>query len=151
MNTDITTVRAFSWRAVGFWLVLAMALLQMFYSIYAFTSPVEFASYRGSRLTPGGDTEWVRIYASRTLFVSMMLGLLLLFQEVPVLKWISLLGIVMPLSDAALAYQNAAPISIISRHLATVVYLLVTFAVLTYWLKRNAQPPNKSLERTRDR
>ena len=150
MNTDITTVRAFSWRAVGFWLVLAMALLQMFYSIYAFTSPVEFASYRGSHLTPGGDTEWVRIYASRTLFVAMMLGLLLLLQEVPVLKWISLLGIVMPLSDAALAYQSAAPISIISRHLATVVYLLVTFAVLTYWLKRNAQPPNKSLERTRD-
>ena|SRR5688572_8380703 len=132
MNTDITTVRAFSWRAVGFWLVLAMALLQMLYSIYAFTSPVEFASYRGSRLTPGGDTEWVRIYASRTLFVAMMLGLLLLLQEVPVLKWISLLGIVMPLSDAALAYQNAAPISIISRHLATVVYLLATFAVLTF-------------------
>jgi len=149
MNTDITTLRAFSWRAVGFWLVLAMALLQMFYSIYAFTSPVEFASYRGSRLTPGGDTEWVRIYASRTLFVSMILGLLLLLQEVPVLKWISLLGIVMPLSDAALAYQNAAPISMISRHLATVVYLLVTFAVLTSWLERNAQPPNKSLARTR--
>jgi hypothetical protein len=56
---------------------------------------------------------------------------------------------VMPLSDAALAYQNAAPISIISRHLATVVYLLATFAVLTYWLKRNAQPPNKLLERMR--
>jgi hypothetical protein len=148
MNTDITTVRAFSWRTVGFWLVLAMALLQMFYSIYAFTSPVEFASYRGSGLTPGGDTEWVRIYSSRTLFVAMMLGLLLLLQEVFLLKWISLLGIVMPLSDAALAYQSAAPNSIISRHLATVVYLLVTFAALAYWLKRNAQPP--SLERTRE-
>ena len=149
MNTDITTVRAFSWRAVGFWLVLAMALLQMFYSIYAFTSPVEFASYRGSHLAPGGDTDWVRIYASRTLFVAMMLGLLRLLREVSLLKWISLLGIVMPLSDAALAYQSAAPNSIISRHVATVVYLLITFAVLTYWLKRNAQPPNKSLERTR--
>src|SRR5688572_25329916 len=130
MNTDITTARDFSWRAVGFWLVLAMALLQMFYSIYAFTSPVEFASYRGSHLTPGGDTEWVRIYASRTLFVAILLALLLLRQEVSLLKWISLLGVVMPLSDALLAYQSAAPNSIISRHLVTVVYLLVTFAVL---------------------
>lgn len=150
MNTDITTARAFSLRAAGFWLVLAMALLQMFYSIYAFTSPVEFASYRGSHLTPGGDTEWIRIYASRTLFVAMMLGLLLLRQEVSVLRWISLLGIVMPLGDAALAYQGAASTSIISRHLATVVYLLVTFAVLSHWLKRNAQLPNKSLQRTRE-
>jgi hypothetical protein len=149
MNTDTTTARAFSLGAVGFWLVLAMALLQMFYSIYAFTSPVEFASYRGSHLTPGGDSEWVRIYASRTLFVAMTLGLLLLLQKVSLLKWISLLGIVMPLSDAALAYQSAAPNSIIARHLATVVYLLVTFVVLNYWLKRNAQPPNKALERTR--
>jgi hypothetical protein len=151
MNTDFTTARAFSLRAVGFWLVLAMALLQMFYSIYAYTSPVEFASYRGSHLTPGGDSEWVRIYASRTLFVAMLLGLLLLLQEVSLLKWISLLGVVMPLSDAALAYQGAAPNSIIARHLATVVYLLVTFVVLNYWLKRNAQPDIKSLERTRDR
>jgi hypothetical protein len=150
MNTNITTARAFSWRATGFWLVLAMALLQMFYSIYAFASPIEFASYRGSHLTPGGDTEWIRVYASRTLFVAMMLGLLLLLQEVSLLKWISLLGIVMPLSDAALAYQTAAPSSIISRHLATVLYLLVTFAVLTYWLKRNALPSNKSLERTHE-
>jgi hypothetical protein len=151
MNNDVTTARAFSWRAIGFWLVLAMALLQMSYSIYAFMSPVEFASYRGSDLAPGGDTEWVRIYASRTLFVAMLLGLLLIRQEVSLLKWASLLGIVMPLSDAALAYQAAAPTSIISRHWATVVYLLITFAVLNYWLKRNAQPPDKSLERTRGR
>ena len=40
MNTDITTARAFWLRTAGFWLVLAMALLQMFYSIYAFTSPL---------------------------------------------------------------------------------------------------------------
>lgn len=151
MNIDITHARAFSWRAVGFWLVLAMALLQMFYSIFAFTSPVEFAIYRGSDLAPGGDAEWVRIYASRTLFVAMMLGLLLLRQEVFLLKWISLLGIVMPLTDAALAFQSSAPNSIIARHLATVVYLLATFATLTYWLKRNAQPPNKSLERAREK
>jgi hypothetical protein len=128
-----------------------MALLQMSYAIYAFTNPVEFASYRGGDMTPGGDTEWVRIYASRTLFVAMMLGLLLIRQEVSLLKWASLLGIVMPLSDAALAYQSAAPTSIVSRHWATVVYLLITFAVLTYWLKRNVQPANKSLERTRGR
>jgi hypothetical protein len=74
----------------------------------------------------------------------MLLGLLLVLQEVSLLRWISLLGVVMPLSDAVLAYQSAAPNSIISRHLVTVVYLLATFAVLTYWLKRNVQPPDKS-------
>jgi len=148
MNTSVKISQSFSWKAFGFWLVLAMALLQLFYSCFAFASPVEFASYRGSNL--GHDTEWVRIYASRTLFVALVLGLLLSLQQVALLRWISVLGIVMPLSDAVLAFQSSAPSSIIARHLATVIYLLLTFAVLTYWLKRNRQPPDTSFERTRE-
>jgi Domain of unknown function (DUF4267) len=141
MNTGVKFSQAFSWKTVGFWLVLAMALLQLFYSCFAFASPVEFASYRGSKL--GYETEWVRIYASRTLFVALVLGLLLSLQEVALLRWISVLGIVMPLSDFVLAYQSSAPSSIIARHLATIIYLVITVGVLTYWLKRNRQPPNK--------
>jgi hypothetical protein len=151
MNTDVKITQAFSWKTLGFWLVLAMTLLQLFYSCFAFASPVEFASYRGSNLMAGSDAEWVRIYASRTLFVALVLGLLLLLREVTLLRWFSLLGIVMPLSDAVLAYQSAASYSIISRHLATIVYLLATFAVLTYWAKRNEQLSDRSLERARER
>jgi hypothetical protein len=151
MNSDVKIAQALSWKTLGFWLVLGMAFLQMFYSFFAFASPVEFAGYRGSHPMPNGDTEWVRIYASRTLFVALMLGLLLLRREVALLRWISLLGIVMPFSDAVLAYKAAAPFSIISRHLVTILYLLVTFAVLTYWLKRNGQPPDEPLEPTREK
>jgi hypothetical protein len=148
MNTSGRFSQAFSWKTVGFWLVLAMALLQLFYSCFAFASPVEFASYRGSKL--GHETEWVRIYASRTLFVALVLGLLLSLQEVALLRWIAVLGVVMPLSDAVLAYQSSAPSSVIARHLATIIYLFLTVGVLTYWLKRNRLPPNTSLERTRE-
>jgi hypothetical protein len=136
MNTGLKTTQGFSWRTFGFWLVLAMAILQMYYSFSAFTSPVEFANYRGSQLMSIGDAAWVRIYASRTLFVGLLLGLLLLRREVTLLRWISLLGIVMPLCDAILAYQSGTHNSIVWRHLATIIYLLATFAVLTYWQKR---------------
>ena len=150
MNTDFRTTQSFSWRTLGFWLVLAMAILQMYYSFRAFSSPIEFASYRGIELVSVGDRQWVSIYASRTLFVGLLLGVLLLRREVILLRWISLLGVVMPIGDVILAYQSAAPTSIVWRHLATIIYLLATFTVLTYWLKRSELPPNKSLERTRE-
>ena len=124
-------------RAVGFWLALVMALLQAIYAVQAFIDPSGFATYRGTPLMTDGDTDWVQIYASRTLFVALIVGLLLARMDLATLKWVSLLGVVMPFSDAFLAHQAGASFAVFSRHVATVIYLLVTFVALLVWCKRN--------------
>jgi hypothetical protein len=138
MNTAEKT-QGFSWKTTGFWLVLVMAMLQTFYAIWAFTSPAEFAAYRGTPLVAGGEAEWVRIYASRTLFVALVLGILLVRREVTILTWVALIGIVMPASDAVLAYQSGASAPIVWRHVATIIYLGVAFVALDHWRKRGAR------------
>jgi hypothetical protein len=124
-------------RSVGFWLALIMGSLQAVYAVQAFADPSAFAIYRGTPLAAGGDAGWVQIYASRTLFVALIVGLLLLRRDLVVLKWTALLGVVMPLSDALLAHQDGASFVIVSRHVATLIYLLVTFLALAVWTKRN--------------
>jgi hypothetical protein len=123
-------------RSVGFWLVLIMGVLQAVYAVQAFVDPSAFAVYRGTPLAADGDAEWVRIYASRTLFVALVVGLLLVRRDFVALKWVALLGVVMPLSDALLAQQAGAAGPVVLRHVATVIYLLVTFVVLAAWTRR---------------
>jgi|CXWL01.1.fsa_nt_gi hypothetical protein len=115
---------------VGFILVLPMVLLQAFYAIYAYLDPVAFAALRGTELFAANDTDWVKIYASRTLFVAMSIGYLLYLRNYSVLVWIALIGVVMPLTDGLLAYQAQAPAKVIAKHAITVVYLVATFVVL---------------------
>ena len=81
------------------------------------------------------DADWVRIYASRTLFVALIVGFLLFLRNYMLLKWIALFGLVMPLCDALLAYQAEAASPIILKHIATTIYLFVTFLVLEIWTK----------------
>jgi len=124
-------------RSVGFWLALVMGLVQAVYAVQAFVDPSGFATYRGTPLSADGDTDWVQIYASRTLFIALIAGLLLARKDIATLKWLALLGVVMPIGDAFLAHNAGASFAIVSRHVATVIYLLVTFAALLVWSKRN--------------
>jgi hypothetical protein len=137
MPTSIASSAPPIWRSVGFWLVLVMGLIQAVYSARAFVDPEEFAVYRGTALAAVADAEWVRIYASRTLFVALTIGFLLVRRDLASLKWIALLGIVMPASDALLAFQSGASSAVVGRHVATIVYLLLTYAALQSWTKRN--------------
>lgn len=77
-----------------------------------------------------GDDDWVRIYASRTLFVSLIIGYLLLVRDYALLKWVALMGLVMPVTDGLLAYQSHAAFTVVAKHVATVAYLICTFLVL---------------------
>lgn len=124
------------WRSIGFWLALIMGLLQAVYAARAFLDPSAFAIYRGTALAATADAEWVRIYASRTLFVALLVGFLLARRDLASLKWVALLGVVMPLSDALLAYQAGASSTIVGRHVATMIYLVVTFWTLHVWTRR---------------
>ena len=135
--TETTSWQSNPLRAVGFWLAVVMGLLQAVYAFQAFVDPTGFATYRGTPLIAGGDTDWVQIYASRTLFVALIVGLLLARKEMATLKWVALLGVVMPVGDALLAHEAGASFAIVGRHVATVIYLLVTFAALWFWCERN--------------
>jgi hypothetical protein len=110
-------------------LVLLMAIIQGFYSFYAYIDPAAFAATRGTELAIG-DADWARIYASRTLFITLTLGYLLYLRSYKILMALALFGIIMPVTDAVLAFQAQAPFKVTIKHIATVIYLLITFFVL---------------------
>lgn len=121
---------------IGFMLVLLMALLQGFYAVFAYLDPAAFSNLRGTVLASTGDLDWVKIYASRTLFVSLIIGYLLYLRNYKILVWAALFGTVMPVTDGWLAYQAGASFDVVAKHVATVVYLIATFIVLQTVVKR---------------
>ncbi len=122
-------------RKTGFFLVLLMALLQGFYAVFAYIDPASFASVRGTVLASSVDTDWIHIYASRTLFVALIIGALLYYRNYKLLLLAALFGAIMPLTDGYLAYQADAQSSIVAKHIATVVYLAITSVVLALIVK----------------
>lgn len=115
---------------IGIILVLVMALLQGFYAIFSYVDPEAFSAIRGTELFSLMDSDWVRIYASRTLFIALLLGYLIYTGNYSSLMWCALVGTVMPITDGFLAYEAGAPFSVILKHIATIIFLLVTFIVL---------------------
>ncbi len=115
---------------IGITMVLLMALIQAVYAVYAYLDPQAFSLLRGTELFASGDSDWVQIYASRTLFVALIVGVLLLLREYRILIWASLFGTVMPITDAWLAYQAGAESVVVYKHIATLIYLLATSFVL---------------------
>ncbi len=128
-----------SYKVASIILVLIMMLIQTFYAIFAFVDPSAFAVVRGTDLMDLADSDWVLIYASRTLFVALIIGYLVYIQNFKVLKWAALFGIVMPLTDAILAYQAEASTLVIGKHIGTAVYLVITFLVLHICIKKSSQ------------
>jgi len=117
-------------KKVGYVLVALMVTVQLVYAAFAYFDPVAFASVRGTELFDARDIDWVRIYASRTLFVALIIGYLLYVKNFKLLAAASLLGLVMPVTDASLAYQASASTAVILKHAATALFLVATFFVL---------------------
>lgn len=117
-------------EALAIALVAGMALLQFYFAFQAYLDPSAFSASRGTPLLDSGDSDWVRIYASRTLFIVLVLGVLLLRRDYSLLAWAALLGTVMPVTDAVLAVLDQAAFTYQTRHLATLVYLVAAFFVL---------------------
>lgn len=124
---------------IGIIMVFAMALLQAAYAAYAYIDPQAFAALRGTELFTAADSDWVKIYASRTLFVALIIWLLLATRAYTILVWASLLGTVMPITDAWLAYQAGAENIVVYKHLATIVYLLLLSVLLGFVVKNTKQ------------
>lgn len=120
----------------GYTLVFLMAALQLAYALYAFADPAAFSLTRGTQLLDLGDSDWVRIYASRTLFIALIVGYLLYLKQFKILVIASLIGTVMPITDAWLAYQASAGDKVILKHVATMLFLVATAIVLNSLAKR---------------
>jgi len=123
-------------RTTGMILVFLMAGLQLAYALYAFADPAGFSLLRGTELFSVGDSDWIRIYASRTLFIALIIGYLLYRKHFRILAVASLLGAVMPVADAWLAYQAAAGDKVVLKHVATALFLIITFAILRSVVRR---------------
>lgn len=119
-----------NWRSVGVWMAAGIALLQGFYALWAFLDPHAVAVYRGGAFAGPEEAMWVQAYASRTLFIALVVALLLWRGEIALLKWVALLGVIMPVSDAWSAIQSDASASDIIRHVATAIYLVLAVAML---------------------
>ncbi|NQZ80169.1 MAG: DUF4267 domain-containing protein [Colwellia sp.] len=127
---DIMTNKNTRLEKVGFVLVLLMVLLQGFYGTFAFIEPAMFSTVRGTELFSGIDADWVKIYGSRTIFITLIFGYLLYTRNYIILMWGALFGIIMPITDGLLAYEAQAPFKVVAKHIATIVYLLIIFFVL---------------------
>ena len=111
-------------------MVLLMVLLQGFYGVFSYLDPSTFSSVRGTELFSTMDADWVKIYGSRTLFITLILAYLLYTRNLVVLMWCALFGTVMPITDGVLAYEAQAPFKVVVKHVATILFLLVTFFFL---------------------
>ncbi|KGJ93831.1 DUF4267 domain-containing protein [Colwellia psychrerythraea] len=115
---------------IAFILVALMILLQGFYGVFAYLDSATFANLRGTELFLNTDADWVKIYGSRTLFITLILGYLLYSRNYLILMWCALFGTIMPITDAWLAYEAQAPIKVVLKHLATIGYLVLIIFVL---------------------
>lgn len=115
---------------VGFVLVALIVLLQGFYGTFAYIDPAMFSVVRGTELYSGLDADWVAIYGSRTIFITLIFGYLLYTRNYAVLMWGALFAMVMPITDGILAYEAQAPFKVVAKHVATILYLLIIFFVL---------------------
>jgi hypothetical protein len=130
VNMDMMTNKKTTLEKVGFVLVLLMVLLQGFYGTFAFIEPAVFSTVRGTELFSGMDADWVKIYGSRTIFITLIFGYLLYTRNYIVIMWGALFGVVMPITDGLLAYEAQAPFKVVAKHIATIVYLLIIVFVL---------------------
>ncbi|HUG12845.1 MAG TPA: DUF4267 domain-containing protein [Opitutaceae bacterium] len=123
-------------RTTGIIFVLLMAGSQLAYALYAFADPAAFSLIRGTELFAAGDSDWIKIYASRTLFIALFVGYLLYCKHFTILAIASLLGTVMPVTDAWLAYHASAGANVVLKHVATALFLVVTFVILRSVVRR---------------
>jgi hypothetical protein len=126
---DIMTNKMTKLEKIGFVLVALIVLLQGFYGTFSFIDPAKFSAVRGTELFSVMDADWVKIYGSRTIFITLIFGYLLYTRNNIVLMWGALFAIVMPITDGLLAYEAQAPFRIIAKHIATILYLLIIFFV----------------------
>jgi len=129
MKMDIMKNKMTKLEKIGFVLVSLIVLLQGFYGTFSFIDPTGFSTIRGTELFSDMDADWVKIYGSRTIFITLIFGYLLYTRNHLVLMWGALFAVVMPITDGLLAFEAQAPFKVVVKHIATIVYLLIIFLI----------------------
>jgi hypothetical protein len=123
------------WRSVGVWFAVAMVLYTFSNVARAGLDPRGFADFFYAQSLSADNTAFVWVYAVRTLFLAVFGGVLILQKKITALATFTLVAILMPLGDAALAAASGAPIGRVIAHLLIAALLLVTWILLRRWTR----------------
>lgn len=123
MNTHSRRFRGT--RTAGFWLATAIAALQGINAVRTVRDPQGFSTYMGLPADHPSALGWVQVYGLRAAFIAVLTAVLLARSDFAALRWMALAGLVMPLGDAWLTASAGAGTSIVGRHLAIALFLLV--------------------------
>lgn len=132
----VTQARRFrGTRTAGFWLAVAIAALQAVNAVRTALDPQGFATYMGLPVDQLSAFGWVQVYGLRAGFIALLTTILLARGDFAALRWMALAGLAMPLGDAWLTASAGAAPSIVGRHLAIALFLLLAW----YFLGRAAR------------
>jgi len=131
MEPPRATNRSSALVRIGYGMSLLIALWMGVNTLRAFLAPEAFARNFGLGVTSGTDLAFVQVYGLRALFLGAFALFLILRRDARTLGWFALIATIMPVGDALLVAQAAAPPEVIARHAAIAVYLLVTSALLS--------------------
>lgn len=127
------------YRSVGFWMTVVIAVMMALNAWQAFADPAGFAARFGLAGAADADAGFVRVYASRALFLALVTAVLLAQRQFRALGWFALVAVVMPVADALQVSAAGGPQLIVIRHVFIATYLLVTgWLLLRLASQRNA-------------
>jgi hypothetical protein len=115
----------------GFWLAVAMAVLQLTNFFRTMVDPAGFAVYMGLPIKDIADIAWVQVYGFRALFIGLLVSFFLFKVDPRSLKWIAALAIVMAAGDAWLVSHTGGTTT--GRHLSTAGVLVIAIFALHRW------------------
>jgi hypothetical protein len=114
-----------STRTAGFWLAAVIAALQGVNAVRTATDPEGFATYMGLPVDHLSALGWVQVYGLRAGFIALLTAVLLARSDFAALRWMALAALLMPLGDAWLTASAGAGTSVVARHLAIALFLLI--------------------------
>ena len=114
--------------AVGYGMSVLIVIYSFFNVIRAVVAPEAFSTAMG--LASGIGNPFVEVYASRTAFIALVAGALLIGRQRQLLAWFAGLAILLPVADACLVWRMGASVGFIAKHLAIAAYLGTTAVLL---------------------
>lgn len=128
--TEPAIAPTFPWRSPAVWLSMLIAVMMAYNAVQAFTDPVAFAARFGLAGAADAHSGFIWVYASRALFLAVVTAVLVAAQQFRALGLFALAAVVMPVADALQVSAASGPDSVVIRHVAIAVYLVVTGLLL---------------------
>jgi hypothetical protein len=128
--TEPATAQPFPWRSPAVWLSALIAVMMAYNAWQALSDPAAFATRFGLAGAADVDTGFIRVYASRALFLALVTAVLLAARQFRALGLFALVAVVMPVADALQVSAASGPQSIVVRHVVIAIYLIATGALL---------------------